>query len=47
MGIVFASEANAVWPLICVAVEMQKLNRICCVLAIAKKHRRESLYLIF
>lgn len=43
----FASEANAVLPLICVAIEMEKFNISCCVLATAKKHRRESLYLFF
>lgn len=45
MDVVFASEANAVHLLICVSIEMQNFNIICCVLVIAKKHMRESLYL--
>ena len=45
MDVIFASEANAVQLLACVAIEMQKYNVICCVLAIAKKHMRESFYL--
>lgn len=45
MSVVFASEANVVQLLTCVAVEMQKFNTICCALATAKKHLRERLYL--